>query len=75
VKLNHPAGGRHPEINVQVRQIRAKLRSIQCYQVVAFVFNLTVITPGKGAAIPNPWGELLTEVDVAKADVLRLQAT
>jgi hypothetical protein len=43
--------------------------------VVAFFFNLAVITPRKGPGIPNARGELLSEVNMAEPDILGLQAT
>jgi hypothetical protein len=52
-----------------------KLRGIQCHQVVAFIFSLAVITPGKGPGIPNAWSELLSEVNVAEPDILGFQTT
>jgi hypothetical protein len=75
MNLDHSPGGRLPELNVKIREIRAKLGTIQCHQVIAFVFDLTVITPGKGPGIPNAWTELLPKVNVAESDILGLQVT
>jgi hypothetical protein len=41
--------------------------------VVALVFKLAVITPGKGPGVPNAWSELLPEVNVTQTDVLGLE--
>jgi hypothetical protein len=39
------------------------------------VFDFAVITPGKGAGIPNARSKLLSKMDVAEPNILGLQAT
>src|SRR6266566_4304346 len=74
MKLDHPLGGRDPEVNLQVREVRAEIGSIERHQVVTFVFHLAIVATGKGAGVPHPRRELLTKVNVAEPDVLCLQA-
>jgi hypothetical protein len=74
MKLDHPAGEGYSELNVQVRQVWAKLGSVQRHDVVAFVFDFAVVTPGKGPGVPDAGSELLTKVNVAEPDILGLQA-
>jgi hypothetical protein len=64
MKLDHPPGGGHPELKVQVRQVRAKLGSIQCQEVVAFVFDFAVVAAGERPDVPDARGELLPQVNL-----------
>ena len=45
VKFNHSSGGRDPEVNLQIGEVRAKLDRMQRHQVVAFVFDFAVVAP------------------------------
>src|SRR3989442_505086 len=74
VKLNHPRRGRDPEVNLQIGDVRAKLRRTQRHQVVAFVFDFAIVATRERAGIPDPRRQLLTQVDVTQADVLSPKA-
>ena len=75
VKLNHTSGGRDPEFNLQVGDVRKDRRRMQRHQVVTFVFDFAVIATRERTGVPDSRCELLAKVNVAEPDVLCLQAT